>query len=120
MDRQIVLDYPDEPNSWDHTVLREDSQKCDGGSQSLTYSVRFDFPEGTMCPAVQKAIGKGKETDSPLGLWRGTEMCTTFVLAQGDIHRLCPLAFGSLESVEIHCNKELTYPTAVLWTLSAS
>lgn len=48
----------------------------------------------------------------------GTEIYTTFVLAQGDIHRLCPLALGSLESVEIHCNRELTYPTAaLLWTL---
>lgn len=87
MDRQIVLG---------HTVLREDSQKCEGGSQSHARSVRFDIPEGTMSPAVQKATGKGKETGDEMTTLLPCLLCYILLILNsvtwGDIAAEPPLA----------------------------
>lgn len=53
-----------------------------GQEASHTCGMRFDYE-------VQKAIGKGKETLAS-GVLGETELCTTFVLAQGDIHQTLP------------------------------
>lgn len=96
MDRQIVLDHPEGPNSWDHTVLREDSQKCEGGSQSHACSVRFDIPEGTMSPVVQKATGNGKETGDEMATPLPCLLCYILLI-------LNSVAWGDTDQLQSHC-----------------
>lgn len=65
-----------------------------------------------MRPDVQNAIGKGKEADSPLGLWDG-QRCVPLLFQPKETYiRLCPLELGRPKSVEIHRNRELTHSSS--------
>lgn len=56
---------------------------------SHTCDMRFGISEGSMSSAVQKVVGKGKDTLSS-GILEETEMCSSLVLAQKDMHQTLP------------------------------